>query len=189
MAKKSERQLERLHHGIRRCRKCPLHRGRTHAVPGEGHPHARLMLIGEAPGEKEDLEGRPFCGRTKKFFDDLLHSNGLGRDEIFLTSSVKCRPPDNRNPKSEEWTTCGEHWLKRQIDLIDPRLILLLGKIAIRQSLGETANLKDVHGQVRERDGRRYMLTYHPTAGMRFPIVEKAMREDFRRLQGMLANL
>lgn len=181
-------RLSRLHAGILTCRACRLHESRTHAVPGEGDVLNRVMLIGEAPGEQEDLKGKPFVGRSGRFFDELLARHGFARRDVFITSSVKCRPPGNRDPKRDEWSTCGDQWLWRQVDLVNPVLIVLMGKIAIRQSLGETGPLRTVHGCIREQDGRRFLLTYHPTAGMRFPYARRAMDEDFTVAEAFLAR-
>jgi DNA polymerase len=128
--------LAELDGGIRRCVKCPLHQSRTHAVPGEGPPQAASMLVGEAPGEVEDRRGRPFVGPSGRFLTRLLEQNGLSRDDVFMTNSVKCRPPNNRFPHVKELETCKRHWLLRQIELIDPKLIVLLGRAPLRQLSG-----------------------------------------------------
>lgn len=171
-----------MHALIRVCVACPLHESRTNAVPGEGDPNARLMLIGEAPGEKEDLEGKPFRGRSGRFLDQLLAGAGITRNEIYITSCVKCRPPANRNPRDHELATCRTLWLEPQIKLIDPKLIVLMGKIAARM-VGETGLLKKLHGRLVECNGRSHVLTYHPAAGMRFPEIRDAMISDFRTIR------
>jgi uracil-DNA glycosylase len=101
--------LARLGVAIRRCLRCPLHESRKHAVPGEGNPRARILLVGEAPGALEDKQGRPFCGRAGKFLDGLLDRCGLKRSDVFITNSVKCHPPNNRPPRSKELQTCYKH--------------------------------------------------------------------------------
>lgn len=175
--------LATLHDGIRTCTACRLHRTRTHAVPGEGDRLGGIMFIGEAPGAKEDLAGKPFIGRSGQFLDELLAASGLDRRQIFITSAVKCRPPQNRTPKDDELDTCRERWLENQIELVDPSIIVLLGKTPLRQVLGEKkGNLAELHGQCREKDGRQYLLTYHPAAGMRFPTARSAMQQDFLAL-------
>ncbi len=146
------------------------------------------MLVGEAPGEQEDKEGRPFCGRSGRFFDDLLEGVGLRRQELFVTSSVKCRPPNNRNPRADELATCRHAWLEEQFRLIDPGVVVLMGKVASRQALDERGALRDVHGTIREENDRRFLLTYHPTAGMRFPEAKAAIKEDFRKLVTLADN-
>ncbi len=167
---------------IRACAACRLHKSRTRAVPGEGPADARVMCVGEAPGAEEDKEGRPFVGRAGTFFDELLEQVGLHRQQIYITSAVKCRPPENRDPRSDELATCRKLWLRKQTELVDPNLVVLMGKVAARQSLGKEVKLADEHGQVRERNGRRFMLTYHPAAGMRFPEPASAIRQDFARI-------
>ena len=182
------RSLQSLHRGIQRCRRCRLHAHRRHAVPGEGDARARAMLVGEAPGEAEDASGRPFVGRAGRFLDELLAEVGLERAALYLTSSVKCRPPDNREPRQDELQTCTEHWLRLQIERVDPGIIVLLGRVAIRALLGEKRPLVEVHGLVVERAGRRFLLTYHPAAGMRFPAVRARMVADLDALARRLAE-
>lgn len=175
-------ELDRLAVLIRRCRRCRLCHGRRHAVPGEGNPHARVMLIGEAPGVTEDELGRPFVGRSGRFLDWVLDECALNRESVFVTSSVKCRPPGNRSPRADELVICRQAWLDRQIELIDPRLVVLMGKTPLRQLLGETASLTALHGTVRNLKGRRCLITYHPAAAMRFPKIRSPMRRDLRML-------
>ncbi|MFP4054617.1 MAG: uracil-DNA glycosylase [Phycisphaerae bacterium] len=182
---RSER-LASLHRGICRCRKCPLHESRTHAVPGEGDTRAVAMMIGEAPGEKEDLQARPFCGRSGNFLDKVFVDLDMRREDFYITSTVKCRPPNNRTPAEREAATCREAWLSRQIECIRPRVIVLLGLTAIRCVLGEKVKLADVHGELREVDGTTCLLTYHPTSAMRFPTSEKRFRGDLRKLSDLL---
>lgn len=180
MAESAEDKLESIHHGIERCLKCRLHETRAHAVPGEGPADARCMFIGEAPGAREDECGRPFVGMAGEFFDELLTDAGIDRDSVYITSVVKCRPPDNRNPRSDETETCIAAWLGEQIALVDPEIIVVLGGVAFRALFGEDTPLMDVHGQVRERDGRRWLITYHPAAAMRFPQPKKRIHQDLR---------
>jgi len=180
-----DQQLDRLARGIAHCRRCRLHMSRTHAVPGEGSSLASTMLIGEAPGAQEDRLKRPFIGATRRFFDEILDGFQLSRQELFITSSVKCRPPENRNPKDDELTTCRENWLLKQMAVIDPSVLVLLGAVAVRCLFGSCGKLKDIHGSFREYDGRNVLITYHPTAGMRFPWVRQAMYQDFARLKNL----
>lgn len=179
----SGKELEALGGGIIRCRKCPLHKSRAHAVPGEGDPCARVMLVGEAPGEKEDLLGRPFMGRTGEFFTRFLQEAGLDRGGLFITSAVKCRPPENRNPSDTELSICYRAWLEKQIEALNPACVVLMGKAALRQVFGKEETLKQIHGSIRKQAGREYLITYHPTAGMRFPDVRTRMQEDFVKVR------
>ncbi len=181
-------QLERIHRGVRRCRKCRLHEGRRHAVPGEGPADARCMFIGEAPGAREDEQGRPFVGISGRFLDEALGEVGLDRAVIYITSVVKCRPPGNRNPRADELATCIPAWLRDQIAIIDPEIIVILGGVAFGALFAEDAKIADVRGQVRERDGRRWLVTYHPASAMRFPESRAAFREDLRTLAKLLAE-
>lgn len=185
----SKEELQRLAWGIKRCRKCPLHKGRKHAVPGEGAFDSPVMLIGEAPGEIEDLEGRPFVGRSGRFLDALLAQVGIDRDRLFITSAVKCRPLDNRNPNSEELSICREAWLVRQIQALNPEVVVLMGKIALAQVLNENNKIAELHGATLDKQGRKYFITYHPSAGMRFPKIERAMSDDFIKLKEMVVSL
>jgi uracil-DNA glycosylase len=143
------------------------------------------MFVGEAPGSAEDVEGRPFVGRAGRFFDDMLSRIGLTRARIFVTNSVKCRPPQNRAPRDDELHVCREHWLERQITLVTPKIIVLLGTAAIKQQLGGKPQLSTLHGEVRTHGGHTYFLTYHPASAMRFPNAGKAMNDDL----GVLKNL
>jgi uracil-DNA glycosylase family 4 len=188
MGPDAEQALEWMAARIRRCMRCPLHEGRRRAVPGEGSARARVMLIGEAPGANEDRCGRPFCGMSGRFLDGVLAQAGLERAALFITSSVKCRPPGNRAPHAVELSTCGRLYLMPQIDLIDPDLVVLLGKVPIRQVTGETAALGDLHGRLLRQDGRAYLPTYHPAAAMRFPGPRAAILADFRMIGRLLHN-
>jgi uracil-DNA glycosylase len=178
--------LDVLHQRIRRCKKCRLCESRTRAVPGEGLPSARVMFVGEAPGSAEDAEGRPFVGRAGKFFDDMLSRIGLKRARVFVTNSVKCRPSNNRAPRDDELTVCREHWLDRQIDLVGPEIVVLLGAAAIKQRFGGASQLSKLHGEVRMHGGRTYFLTYHPASAMRFPKIGRTMKDDLLLLKDLL---
>ncbi len=188
---KEERQkrMHQLDEGIRVCVKCPLHKSRTIAVPGEGPVPADVLIIGEAPGAKEDRQGRPFVGPSGMLLERLLEVAGLTRNDVYITSCVKCRPPGNRTPRTLELNTCQENWLDQQIPLVDPKLIVLLGKVAISQLLGEEGSLRDLHGQTVERDGRLYLMTYHPAAAFRVPETKEIMKQDMAILRELLAGV
>jgi DNA polymerase len=162
---------------------CPLHRRRTHAVPGEGYPAATIMLVGEAPGEKEDRHGRPFIGPSGRFLIKLLEQNGLRREDVFITNSVKCRPPNNRFPHAKELEICKRLWLRRQIELVNPDVIVLLGRAPLRQLLGTEATVTPLRGQFLQKDGRLYLIQYHPTAGLRSPEIRATLQQDFQQLK------
>ena len=173
--------LRLLHDDIRSCTKCPLHITRTHAVPGEGPVDAKVMFVGEAPGAKEDELGRPFVGRSGVFLTELLQGIGLSRDEVFITSVLKSRPPKNRIPTSAEVKACIPY-LHRQFKFISPQIIVLLGGVAVSTIIGPL-KLSEVHGRFYEGIGRKYFITYHPAAALRFPKIKEKMLEDFKTLR------
>jgi DNA polymerase len=175
--------MHRLDEGIRRCVKCPLHASRTHAVPGEGPVPADIFIIGEAPGGKEDKLGRPFVGPSGMILERSLETAGLRREDVYITSCVKCRPPDNRTPHRNELDICQATWLNRQIELVDPKVVVLLGKVAMEQVLKEERSLRKAHGETIQRDGRQYLLTYHPAVAFRVPETKDSMKEDMGRLR------
>jgi DNA polymerase len=187
--KDRERQerMHRLDEGIRRCVKCPLHENRTHAVPGEGPVPASVFLLGEAPGGKEDRQGRPFVGPSGRLLERLLELAGLTREQVYITSCVKCRPPNNRTPRSAELNTCQESWLNYQLDLVNPAVVVLLGRVALARTIQEKGSIRELHGRVAERDGRRYLMTYHPAAAFRVPQTRESMEEDMAGLRDLLA--
>jgi DNA polymerase len=183
-----KRLINSLARGICRCRKCRLHKSRKHAVPGEGSLASGIFFVGEAPGKNEDKQGRPFVGLSGKFFNQMLEKIGLSRNEIFVTGSVKCRPPKNRMPKDDELKICKENWLNKQIEIIDPILVVVLGKVAMKQVLGEEDNLEKVHGQIRQFNGRKCLITFHPAAAMRFPKVRKKITADMGKIRKIIHN-
>jgi DNA polymerase len=138
------------------------------------------MFVGEAPGAKEDETGRPFVGRSGELLVSLLEEIELARDDIFITSILKSRPPKNRTPKKVEINVCRPY-LEQQIELIKPRVIVLLGGIAISSFFGPR-KVSESHGRFFESDSQTYFMTYHPAAALRFPKVKIAMREDFKIL-------
>jgi len=175
------------------CTRCPLHLSRTKAVPGEGPLNAEVMFVGEAPGRNEDLEGRPFVGAAGKLLDSLLASIGVERGSVYITNVVKCRPPNNREPEESEIWACNPY-LRRQISLIKPKVIIALGRIAGR-TLYEMAGLKwasirGARGRVVDAiiEGVRVKLTvtYHPAAALYNPGLREELEEDFR---GVIASL
>lgn len=172
--------LKKVAEEARSCRRCELWKGRENAVSGEGPGHAGIVLIGQAPGKQEDATGRPFVGKAGKFLDRLLERNGLDRKRLFITSAVKCCPPRNRKPRPKELKKCRPY-LERQLDIIKPRIIVLMGDTAFNAFFpGE--GLKKRRGKWMVRDQRLFLPTYHPSAGMRFPKIREAMGRDFRKL-------
>ncbi|MFW9786837.1 MAG: uracil-DNA glycosylase family protein [Candidatus Thorarchaeota archaeon] len=173
-------QLEKLHNTIRNCKLCPLHATRTNAVPGEGPVTSRVMFIGEAPGAREDESGRPFVGRSGDLLNSMIQEIGLSRDTVFITSILKSRPPKNRTPTQAEIKACRPY-LDQQIRIINPKVMVLLGGVAISSLIGPW-KVSEAHGKFFGADGRMYFMTYHPAAALRFPQIKTAMRDDFRIL-------
>ena len=156
------KNLPALHQEICVCQLCDLAVGRTYAVPGEGPSPARVMLIGEAPGREEDLTGRPFVGRAGKLLDRALEQAGLQRSEVFITSIIKCRPPDNRKPKQYEIRACHPY-LRAQMEILKPEIVCLMGNVATQAVLGMNGITK-LRGQIVQD---RFLVTYHPAAVLR----------------------
>lgn len=173
-------ELERLAEEIIGCTKCPLHRGRTHAVPGEGAARAEVMFVGEAPGFHEDQQGRPFVGAAGQFLDELLESIGLKREDVFITNVIKCRPPSNRDPLPQEISACGPY-LDRQIELIRPTVIVTLGRFSMARAFPD-ARISRIHGEPRKIDGIVYYPMYHPAAALHRPSLRSTVEADVRRI-------
>ena len=179
-----EKDLQQIHDEIISCTKCTLHETRLNAVPGEGPVNAKVMFIGEAPGANEDVTGRPFVGRSGKLLRLLIAEAGLSEDEVFITSILKSRPPNNRTPKTSESEACMPY-LERQIAAINPQVIVLVGGVAISNLLGPW-KLADAHGRFYEEKGRKYFMSYHPAAALRNPALKDVMRADFEKLKKAL---
>ena len=181
-------RLEALATQIRSCVQCPLHATRTKAVPGEGTPSARVMLIGEAPGRDEDQRGQPFVGAAGRFLDQMLAGSGVNRDDLFITNTVKCRPENNRPPRKREVDTCTSLYLFEQIELINPALIMLLGSVATKKLLGVNS-VNEVRGRVIEHNNRKYLAGYHPAASFYREDMAENIRQDFALLRQELQKL
>jgi uracil-DNA glycosylase len=181
-------RLEALATQIRSCVQCPLHATRTKAVPGEGTPSARVMLIGEAPGRDEDQRGQPFVGAAGRFLDQMLTGSGVNRDDLFITNTVKCRPENNRPPRKREVDTCTSLYLFEQIELINPALIMLLGSVATKKLLGVNS-VNEVRGRVIEHNNRKYLAGYHPAASFYREGMAENIRQDFALLRQELQKL
>lgn len=164
------------------CIQCPLHESRTKVVFGEGPDDAKVMLIGEAPGKNEDETGRPFIGMAGRLLDEILHEADLDRSQIYITSIVKCRPENNRKPKKPEYSTCINLYLNRQIELINPDIIGLLGNSALHAVIGQK-NIKQIHGEVYNIDGRKYMALFHPAAALYSRALLPQLKEDMVTLK------
>ncbi len=182
-----ELALQQLEEEIRRCTRCPLHATRTHAVPGDGPYNATVMFIGEAPGYYEDKQGKPFVGAAGRYLNKLLEKSGLRREMIYITNIVKCRPPNNRDPLPSEIRACSPY-LDRQIELIDPRVIVTLGRFAL-QHFFPHASISRVHGQPQTLGNRIFFPVFHPAAGLYQPKWQPALEEDFRKLGELIRSL
>lgn len=166
---------------IRVCTKCRLHENRKNAVPGEGNKDANIMLIGEAPGKNEDLKGRPFVGRAGELLEEVLVSVDLKREDVFITNVVKCRPPDNRDPRKDEIESCNPY-LEKQIGSIKPKVIVTLGNHATETLIGKTG-MKKIHGKRFEYMEFDLIPMYHPAAGLYNPNLKETMKEDMQLLE------
>lgn len=178
--------LQTIAREVRTCTLCPLARGRTNAVPGEGPASARLMFVGEAPGQEEDIQGKPFVGQAGKVLNETLLAVGIQRSEVFITNVVKCRPPHNRMPTKHEIRSCVSAHLHRQIHVLNPRLICLLGGTAVKALLGPD-RLGAVRGRLIVKD-RRYFATYHPAAARRNPAWRKLFQTDISQLKSLFTG-
>jgi len=178
-------ELEKLNREIKKCKKCPLWKTRGEAVPGEGPMNAKIMLLGQAPGFEESKTGHPFVGRAGKFLNKLLEIAGIKRGKIFVTSPIKCFPPRNRKPTKKEIKACFPY-LKRQIEIINPQKFILLGEVAFSVFFPDK-KLKDFRGKwvtLRQtQGGKKFFVTYHPAAGLRFPKIKKILERDFRKIK------
>lgn len=189
MAKsKKAGRLDELAAQIRVCTKCPLWESRTLAVPGTGKYTSKVMIIGEAPGKEEDESGKPFVGSAGRYLDHVLEGTGIDRNDLFITNTVKCRPPKNRTPKSNEIKTCTSNYLFEQIELINPKLIMLLGGVAAKTVLG-VKSINEARGRIIEHEGRKYLVGYHPAVRFYREDLGAKVKEDFARLKRELKKL
>lgn len=182
----SDVTLQRVHELVMVCPKCALSKSRTKAVPGEGPEDARVMFIGEGPGWHEDRQGRPFVGPAGQFLEQMLNSINLPRPQVFITNIVKCRPPGNRDPRPEEIEACAPY-LDKQIQLINPRVIVTLGRYSMGRFFpGRT--ISQIHGTARREDGLIYVAMYHPAAALHQQKLRQTLEDDFKKLPAFLAE-
>ncbi len=189
--------IEHIAEEIRNCTRCPLHETRTNAVPGEGGFEKGILMIGEAPGRNEDLQGRPFVGRAGQLLNELLDSIGLTRDDVFITNIVKCRPPNNRDPAPEEVKACTPY-LERQIQVLRPKVIVTLGRHAwkwVCEHFGiPYESISKAHGKVFQSSTLLYgVITvipmYHPAAAIYNKELLPTLKQDFQRLKEFLEEM
>jgi uracil-DNA glycosylase len=180
-------ELELVHSEIVTCTKCELHKERKKAVPGEGPIDARIMFVGEGPGQNEDQQGRPFVGAAGKFLTELLESIGLKRSDVFITNIVKCRPPNNRAPKKSEIEACNPY-LQLQIRLINPRIVCPLGTPAITTLIGDEFSASRFHGKALTKGEVTILPMYHPAAALYDGSLREVIFQDFQILKQLLVN-
>ncbi len=180
-------ELEMAGYLVRHCRNCSLGWTRTNAVPGDGPMDAEVMIVAEGPGKNEDQQGLPFVGAAGKFLDELLPMAGLSRDQVFITNVIKCRAPDNRDPQPEEVKACSRH-LYRQIKIINPRLIIALGKFSLGWFFpGET--IGKARGRLRQKNGLFIYPVMHPAAGLRRSEFKERVKADFQKIPAILKQI
>jgi uracil-DNA glycosylase len=179
--------LEIIASEVRVCLRCPLGKGRTHAVPGEGPANARIMFIGEGPGYHEDMQGRPFVGASGQYLEELLAGIHLRRKDVFIANVVKCRPPGNRDPEPVELTACRDY-LDRQIALIQPEVIVTLGRFSMQRYF-PGQSITRIHGQPKRVGDVYYLPLLHPAAALRNPEWRQQMVNDFALIPQLLAEL
>ena len=176
-------ELEELRLECLDCTACSLCETRTHVVFGVGMPEAEVMFIGEGPGENEDLQGEPFVGRAGQLLDDMLKIIDLDRHtNIYIANMVKCRPPKNRDPSNEEQAACW-HWLESQIEILSPKIVVCLGRIAAKWLIDPNFRITQDHGKWYDIGSARYTAIYHPAALLRDPRKRPATFEDLKTIQ------
>lgn len=180
-------RLTELNQQITTCQKCILGQSRTHAVPGEGPEDADIMFIGEAPGFHEDQQGRPFVGAAGRFLEELLASIGMTREDVFIANIIKCRPPGNRDPYSDEIEACRPY-LDQQIELIKPRMVITLGRFSMEMFF-PGQKISRIHGQPRKMGGVIYYPMFHPAAALHQPRYRSMIEEDMLKIPDILAEM
>lgn len=188
MTKKEK--LDQLNALMSMCSNCALRSGASRVVPGDGNPEAEILFIGEAPGKKEDEQGIPFVGAAGKFLDEMLSSINLKREDIYIANVCKCRPPENRDPLPEEVAACWP-WLEKQIEIIDPKIIVTLGRHSLNRFLPE-AKISESHGKAFRRKlpsiGERvFYALYHPAAALYNGSMRETLLKDFKRIPAILS--
>ncbi len=189
----ADAELKKIADEVSQCRKCPLGSLRTNTVPGEGNPNARILFVGEGPGADEDAQGRPFVGRAGKLLDKVIAACGLKRSDVFIANILKCRPPGNRDPRAEEIINCFPY-LQRQIEIINPEIIVALGAPAARTLLNTNKSIGQLRGQFHEyyaglgRPPIKLMATYH-TAYLLRNYSQENRRRVWEDMKKVLAEL
>ena len=179
---------EALEHDCKNCRECSLWETRTNVVFGVGNQNAEVLFIGEGPGANEDAQGVPFVGRAGHLLDDMLEIIGLKRDDVYSANIVKCRPPQNRDPRPEESEACMP-WLREQFRLLKPKIVVCLGRIAAQRMIKPDFSVTREHGQFFEKGGILFMGTFHPAALLRQPQNKPAAFSDFAALRDTIGTV
>lgn len=161
------------------CRRCKLYKGRQNIVIGDGSLKAKLVFVGEAPGEQEDIQGKPFVGRAGQLLEKMIQAIGLSREKVYICNVVKCRPPENRNPESDEIESCSEY-LYRQLDILQPKVIMALGKFAAQTLLNTETRISDLRGKFFPYRGAKLIPTFHPAYLLRNPSSKKEAWDDLQ---------
>lgn len=182
----AEATLAQIAREVSVCERCMLHHSRKLAVPGEGPVDAEIMFIGEGPGFHENEQGRPFVGAAGKYLEELLAKINLRREDVFIGNVVKCRPPNNRDPMPEELAACSDY-LERQIQVINPKVIVTLGRYSMARFL-PNAKISDVHGQSYRIKGRLIVPMFHPAAALHQPSLKISVERDFTHLPELIAK-
>ena len=177
--------LEAVRTELGECTRCKLHKTRTNIVFGVGSPEARMMFVGEAPGEDEDLQGYPFVGKAGQLLTKMIEAMGLRREDVYICNTVKCRPPNNRNPEPDELLAC-EPFLKGQLGAVKPEVIVTLGKFAAQALLREQTPITRLRGQWREYEGIPVMPTFHPAYLLRSPAEKGKVWDDLKQVMKRL---
>ena len=180
--------LAGLRQRVSECVACPLHEGRMNVVPGDGPANAEVAFIGEAPGFNEDKQARPFVGQAGKFLEELLASVGWAREQVYITNVVKCRPPNNRDPLPIELETCESKWLTPELGMINPKIIVTLGRYALTRLLPEES-IGRVRGKILRWGEYVLYPIYHPAAALHQQRLRSVIMEDFKRLPDVLEQV
>jgi DNA polymerase len=183
--------LEEIAELVSKCERCDLHCTKTKDVPGKGNKTSKILFIGEAPGKAEDLQGEPFVGAAGKFLNEMLADIGLKREDIFIANVLKHRPPNNRDPKPEEAEACWPY-LKRQIELIDPKVIVFLGRHSMKRFFPEYV-ISEVHGKAFRKEfadrNQVFLALYHPAAALYNGGMRATLKSDFAKIPEIIAEI
>jgi uracil-DNA glycosylase family 4 len=185
VAKVKDDSLLRILEDIGDCTRCKLHKGRNKIVFGDGNPKAKLVFVGEAPGADEDRQGIPFVGRAGKLLTQMIEAMGLKREDVYICNVVKCRPPDNRKPEDDEVSTCSPYLL-RQLDVIEPRVLVCLGAVAAQTLLATNRGISQFRGEWMDWHGHKLMATYHPAYLLRNPAAKSEVWKDLQKVMAEL---